>query len=135
MAGPEGTAELRRSLSRGAALPEESRKKGSDQMRDRSSTLQVTESWAPGAAVFIRLALGFVFITEGIQKFLYPDALGVGRFIKIGIPVPEVSAPFVGVVEIVGGTLVLVGLLTRLGAFALLIDMIVAIVATKVPIL
>ncbi|TMQ05037.1 MAG: DoxX family protein [Deltaproteobacteria bacterium] len=104
-------------------------------MMDRSSTLRVTESWAPSATLFIRLAMGFVFITEGIQKFLYPDALGVGRFIKIGIPAPEMTAPFVGVVEIVGGTLVLVGLATRFGAVALLIDMIVAITATKVPIL
>jgi putative oxidoreductase len=104
-------------------------------MRDRSSTLRVTESWAPGATALVRLAIGFIFITEGIQKFLYPDALGVGRFTKIGIPAPEVMAPFVGVVEIVGGTLVLVGLLTRLGALALVIDMIVAIVATKLPIL
>lgn len=89
----------------------------------------------PAAIVLVRLAIAFVFITEGIQKFMDPDVFGVGRFMKIGIPSPEVMAPFVGVVEIVGGALVLIGLWTRLGAFALLIDMIVAIVATKVPIL
>ena len=74
-------------------------------------------------------------MSEGIQKFLYADALGAGRFAKIGIPAPEVMAPFVGVVEIVGGTLILLGLLTRLGALVLLIDMIVAITSTKIPIL
>jgi putative oxidoreductase len=89
----------------------------------------------PAAIVLVRLAIAFVFITEGIQKFMDPDVFGVGRFMKIGIPSPEVMAPFVGVVEIVGGALVLIGLWTRLGAFALLIDMIVAIVATKVPVL
>lgn len=80
---------------------------------------------APRAVLLVRLAIAFV--TEGVQKFLYPDALGVGRFAKIGIPAPEVMAPFVGVVEVLGGLLVLLGLLTRLGALALLVDMIVAI--------
>ena len=71
---------------------------------------------APAATLLIRLAVGAIFLSEGVQKFLFPDALGVGRFVKIGIPAPAVMAPFVGVVEIVCGTLVLVGLLTRLAA-------------------
>jgi uncharacterized membrane protein YphA (DoxX/SURF4 family) len=50
-----------------------------------------------------------VFLSEGIQKFLYPDQLGVGRFIKIGIPSPECMAPFVGVVEVVGGACLILG--------------------------
>ena len=65
------------------------------------------------AIVIIRVLVGFVFLSEGIQKFLYPDALGVGRFIKIGIPMPQIMAPFVGVVEIACGLLVVAGLLTR----------------------
>jgi uncharacterized membrane protein YphA (DoxX/SURF4 family) len=76
-----------------------------------------------------------VFLSEGIQKFLYPDALGVGRFVKIGIPAPELMGPFVGVVEAVGGISLLLGLLTRLGALPLAIDMVLAIASTKVPIL
>jgi putative oxidoreductase len=89
---------------------------------------------APRAVILVRVAIAFVFVLEGIQKFLYADALGAGRFAKIGIPAPEVMAPFVGVLEIVGGVLVLAGLLTRLGAFVLLIDMIVAITSTKISI-
>jgi uncharacterized membrane protein YphA (DoxX/SURF4 family) len=85
--------------------------------------------------VLIRLVVGAVFLSEGIQKFLYADALGVGRFIKIGIPAPEVLAPFVGVVEIVCGTLVLAGLYTRLAALPLIVNMLVAIATTKIPIL
>jgi uncharacterized membrane protein YphA (DoxX/SURF4 family) len=104
-------------------------------MRFQSTVDQLFVSDAPRAVWLIRLAIAVVFVTEGIQKFLYPDALGVGRFAKIGIPAPEVMAPFVGVVEIAAGALVLVGLLTRLGALALLIDMVVAITSTKVPIL
>lgn len=90
---------------------------------------------APSALVLLRIAIGFVFITEGILKFLDPETLGSGRFAKIGIPYPDILGPFVGGVEIACGTLVLIGLLTRLAAFGLLVDMLVAITATKLPIL
>ena len=87
------------------------------------------------ANLLVRVLVGPVFLTEGIQKFLFPAALGVGRFQHIGIPIPEVTAPFVGVVEIVFGTLLLVGLLTRLAAVLLLVDISVAIATTKIPML
>jgi putative oxidoreductase len=89
----------------------------------------------PAAALLVRLLVGGVFVSEGIQKFLYPDALGVGRFVKIGIPAPAIMAPFVGFVEIACGLLLILGLLTRLAVIPLIIDMFVAIAATKVPIL
>jgi putative oxidoreductase len=104
-------------------------------MNDQSSTQKLMTPQAPRAVMLLRMAIGFVFVTEGIQKFLYPDAFGIGRFAKIGIPSPDMTAPFVGAVEIGCGLLVLFGLLTRLGAFALVVDMIVAIVTTKLPIL
>jgi uncharacterized membrane protein YphA (DoxX/SURF4 family) len=85
--------------------------------------------------MLIRVAVGLVFASEGIQKFLDPDGLGGGRFAKIGIPAPEVLGPFVGAVEIVCGLLVLAGLFTRLAAAPLIINMVVAIASTKVPIL
>ncbi|PYX86095.1 MAG: DoxX family protein [Acidobacteria bacterium] len=94
-----------------------------------------TASRAPSATVLIRLMVGAVFLSEGIQKFLFPEALGIGRFTKIGIPAPHFFAPFVGVVEIVCGLLLMVGLLTRLAAIPLLIDISVAIVTTKIPML
>ena len=92
-------------------------------------------SWANRAAkaVFlIRILVGWVFLSEGVQKFLFPDALGVGRFVKIGIPWPQVMAPFVGVVEIVCGGLLLIGLITRLASIPLLIDICVALYSTKI---
>jgi uncharacterized membrane protein YphA (DoxX/SURF4 family) len=92
-------------------------------------------SRAPAATILIRLMVGGIFVLEGVQKFLYPGDLGVGRFVKIGIPAPEVMAPFVGGVEIVGGVMLLAGLLTRLAAIPLLIDISVAILSTKIPIL
>ena len=89
----------------------------------------------PQAFLLIRMIVGCVFLSEGIQKFLFSDTLGIGRFIKIGIPSPEVMAPFVGVVEIVCGALLLVGLFTQLAAIPLIINMLVAIATTKIPIL
>ena len=96
---------------------------------------RIVDARAPAATVLVRVLVGGVFLSEGIQKFLYPAALGAGRFAKIGIPAPEVMGPFVGVVEIVCGLLLLVGLITRLAAVPLIIDMIVAIATTKVPML
>ena len=92
-------------------------------------------SWADRATkavLLIRVLVGWVFLSEGIQKFLFPDSLGIGRFVKIGIPWPQVMAPFVGVVEIVCGSLLLIGLVTRLATVPLLIDVAVAIYSTKI---
>ena len=96
---------------------------------------RLTRSSAPAATILIRILVGAVFFSEGIQKFLFSDALGVGRFAKIGIPEPATMAPFVGVVEIVFGAFILLGFLTRLSAVPLLIDISVAIATTKVPML
>jgi len=90
---------------------------------------------APAATLLIRLMVGWVFLSEGIQKFLFPQALGAGRFVKIGIPAPHFFAPFVGVVEIVCGALLIVGLFSRVAAIPLLIDITVAIATTKIPLL
>lgn len=87
------------------------------------------------ANAVVRVLVGTVFVSEGVQKFLFPEALGVGRFAKIGIPLPQLSAPFVGVVEIAAGTLLIAGLLTRLAAALLLADIAVAIATTKLPML
>jgi uncharacterized membrane protein YphA (DoxX/SURF4 family) len=93
---------------------------------------RITTTSAPAAVILIRIIVGGVFLSEGIQKFLFPDENGVGRFLKIGIPSPEVTAPFVGIVEIVCGALILLGFLTRLAAVPLIINMLVAILSTKI---
>ena len=84
------------------------------------------------AVLLIRVLIGWVFLSEGIQKFLFPDSLGVGHFAKIGIPWPQVMAPFVGVVEIACASLLLIGLITRLATVPLLIDISVALYSTKI---
>lgn len=83
----------------------------------------------------LRLMVGWVFLSEGIQKFLYPAALGAGRFAKIGIPVPHLTAPFVGVVEIVCGAMLILGIATIYAIIPLLVVIGVAIATTKFPML
>ncbi len=87
------------------------------------------------AVVLIRVLVGWVFLAEGILKYLMPDEMAAGRFAKIGIPSPNAMGPFVGGVEVVCGILVLLGLWTRLACVPLLIDISVALVSTKLPIL
>ena len=99
------------------------------------SLARLTRTSAPASALSIRLAVGGVFLSEGIQKFLFPAALGAARFAKIGIPLADVLAPIVGGFEIVCGTLVLFGLLTRLALVPLIVVMVVALASTKIPIL
>jgi putative oxidoreductase len=96
---------------------------------------RLIDTSAQRSVILIRVVVGWVFLSEGIQKFLYPTENGAGRFARIGIPSPDVVGPFVGVVEILCGSLILFGLLTRLATIPLIIDMLVAIVSTKIPIL
>lgn len=86
------------------------------------------------AVIIIRCSVGGIFISEGIQKFLFSDSVGAGRFLKIGIPFPEFSAPMVGAFEILCGTLVLLGLVVRVAVIPLIVIITTAIVTTKIPI-
>ncbi|HEV8119950.1 MAG TPA: DoxX family protein [Candidatus Polarisedimenticolia bacterium] len=108
----------------------------------RFSTIDVQEvvhrlasSTAPPATLLVRAFVGAVFLLEGILKFHNPQELGVGRFVKIGIPFPAFMAPFDGVFEIGCGILLMLGLMTRLAAIPMIINMIVALASTKIPML
>jgi putative oxidoreductase len=85
--------------------------------------------------ILIRLMVGTVFLSEGIQKFLFANALGAGRFEKIGLPAPELLGNLVGGFEIVCGTFILIGFLTRLASVPLIIIMLMALATTKLEIL
>jgi len=99
------------------------------------SIRRMLSSHGPAASILIRVLVGAVFLSEGIQKFVFAAELGAGRFARIGIPAPDVMGTFVGVVEILAGSLVLLGLVTRLAALVLLVNISVAILSTKIPIL
>jgi uncharacterized membrane protein YphA (DoxX/SURF4 family) len=101
-------------------------------MHDQDNGISSRRSWG---LLLLRVLVGWVFLSEGIQKFLYPAALGSGRFLKIGIPIPQISGPFVGAVEVAFGALVIAGLLIPWSAIPLLIDIATAIGTTKIPLL
>jgi uncharacterized membrane protein YphA (DoxX/SURF4 family) len=100
-----------------------------------SGLASINRTNAPASVALIRFAVGLVFSTEGLLKFLYPDELGTGRFLKIGIPAAQFMGPFVGGIEIVCGALLILGLVTRLAAIPLIIDISTAIISTKIPVL
>lgn len=81
--------------------------------------------------ILIRLIVGAVFLSEGIQKFLFPALRGAGRFEKIGLPSPEFLGSFVGAFEIICGLLLLIGLFSRLASIPLIVIMLVALAITK----
>jgi len=83
------------------------------------------------STVLIRLMVGVVFVSEGMQKFIFPASRGAGRFEKISLPDPELLGSFVGTFEIVCGAMILIGLFTRVASVPLIIIMIVAIATTK----
>jgi putative oxidoreductase len=105
-------------------------------MMNRTNWTDLLYTDAPAWSILVRLLVGLVvFLPEGIQKLIFPDILGAGRFARIGIPFPDVMGPFVGVVETVCGALIIVGSFTRLAVIPLIIIMIVALISTKLPIL
>lgn len=85
--------------------------------------------------VLIRFMVGFIFFTEGFQKFLFPQVRGAGRFEQMGMPAPEFLSYFVASFEVICGALILLGLLTRLAAVPIIFIMLVVIIMTRLPIL
>jgi len=81
--------------------------------------------------VILRLMAGGVFFWEGMLKFVYTNQ-GIGRFTRLGFPMPELTANFVATTEIIGGLCLLFGLFTRFTAFWFVVEMIVAILSTKI---
>lgn len=101
----------------------------------KSLKIKILSTINDNRSILIRLIVGLIFLSEGIQKYLFPEFVGTGRFIKIGFSHPEFLAYFTGTFEIICGALVLVGLFTRLASIPLFIIMITAFITTKWPIL
>lgn len=92
----------------------------------------IRPAWRSRAVFFIRLAVGLIFFTQGVLKYIDPN-MGVNRFTKIGFSHPYFTAHFVGTFEMVCGFLVLIGLETRIAAIPLLTVICTAIATTKIP--
>jgi putative oxidoreductase len=87
---------------------------------------------APRSVLLVRIAVGVIFFTQGVLKYIDPG-IGVVRFTRIGFSHPYFTAHFVGAFEILCGLLLLVGIGTRLASIALLIVIMTAIATTKIP--
>lgn len=89
---------------------------------------------ASSSIILVRLIVGVVFLSEGVQKLIIPEVRGLGRFVKLGVFSPEFTAPFVGSVEIITGLAVLLGLGTRFAVIPLFTIMLFAIYYTQIPV-
>jgi len=105
---------------------------GGKAMKKISEWFLVPPLDAPAATILLRVMAGSVFLWEGVMKFVFPNQ-GVGRFTKLGFPAPHFLATGDGWFEIIGGTLLIVGLLTRPVAILFAIEMLVAMASTKIP--
>jgi uncharacterized membrane protein YphA (DoxX/SURF4 family) len=94
-----------------------------------------TEERRNYSMILIRVVMGLVFLLEGCLKFLRPEEMGAGRFEALGVPLPHYLAPLVGVIEICGGTAIMLNIYAGDAAFAMLVVIITALFATKFPIL
>ena len=92
----------------------------------------VRPAWQSRALVLIRLAVGLIFLTQGVLKYTDPN-MGVNRFTRIGFPHPYLTAHFVGTFEMICGLLILIGMFTRVAAIPLIIVICTAIATTKIP--
>ena len=80
----------------------------------------------------VRIITGVIFIAHGYVKFFVMGIAGTtGFFSQIGVPAPSLMAPFVATLEVAGGIALVIGLLTRLAALGLAINMLVAIVLVR----
>lgn len=88
-----------------------------------------------GSVLFIRLMVGCIFLSEGIQKFIFPTQLGSGHFLTLGFPLPYFSAGFAAILEIICSILILLGFYTRLASIPLLVISVFSIVAIQLPVM
>jgi putative oxidoreductase len=118
-------------LERAALKPTRRAARKEKKMKKIMNWLTNPPTDAPASTLLLRLMAGGVFLWEGILKFVYANQ-GVGRFTKLGMPLPHFTADFVACLEIAGGVLVLSGFLTRLISIPFIAEMIVAILSTKI---
>lgn len=97
-------------------------------LRARALALTTKLDWV--APLVARITLGVLFISTGWGKVHDLDKV-TGFFTELGIPAPHLNAVMVSFVELIGGSLLLLGLASRLAALPLLASMAVAILTAQ----
>jgi putative oxidoreductase len=88
----------------------------------------------PGLGIaIVRIVFGIILVVSGAMKFIN----GIGGFAgfvgQVGFPAPEIVAPLIAILELVGGALVLLGLATRWLAILFIVEFIVTTFVIKLP--
>lgn len=98
---------------------------------------KIFERYRDYAPLILRIAIGLVFLLHGLSKF---GVLGDGNlqqtgamFTGMNMPLPSVTAPLVATIEVIGGVALLLGFGTRFASIPLVVIMLVAIFAVKLP--
>ena len=86
----------------------------------------------PYATLVLRVAIGFIMFWHGKVKFFDTKISGVkGFFTAINVPLPALAAPAVGVLELVGGLMIIVGVLTRFVSVLFVVELVCALIYYK----
>lgn len=86
----------------------------------------------PGAPLVLRVVIGGLFLWHGIDKFDSGISMVADMFRSWGVPAAGFTAPLTAVIELVAGTALIAGLMTRAAAIALGVVMLGALVYVKV---
>lgn len=98
------------------------------------NTLANNPSLQVAARTLLRLAIGFLFLAHGWQKFFQYTIEGTtAAFGQMGVPAAGLIAPVAATLEIVGGAAIILGLLTRVFAGLLGLQMVVALFMVHAP--
>lgn len=83
--------------------------------------------------LLLRLGVGLTFFFAGLDKVLGGTAGVAGFFGSLGVPLPQLMAPFISYLELLGDLALLLGLLARPIALLLAADMLVALLLVAIP--
>ena len=81
----------------------------------------------------VRVVMGLIFLNAGWGKVAIGFATVASNFAKMGMPVPGITGPFIALLELVGGALLLVGLAGRWVGLLFALEFVVAAFVVKLP--
>jgi putative oxidoreductase len=100
----------------------------------RSTRIAIAHSFDPGWGVAaVRIVMGLIFVTAGWGKVANGFGGVTASFGKMGMPAPEITGPFIALLELLGGALLLVGVAGRWLGLVFAIEFAVTTFVVKLP--